>query len=361
MFSDIYKNKKVLITGDTGFKGSWLALWLLELGADVYGYSLPPEREIDNFVVCGLETIVQHTDGDIRDLEFLTKLFNKIKPDIVFHLAAQSLVLESYNQPQQTFATNTMGTVNIFEAVRLTSLVKVAINVTSDKCYHNNEWIWGYRENDSIGGKDPYSASKGASEIITSSYISSFFTNEDTANIASVRAGNVIGAGDWAENRIIPDYFRAKKSNTQLVIRNPNATRPWQHVLEPLSGYMDLASRLYSEDKTFQGGWNFGPLDEMSRTVGDLIENISKYDENANYVFGKTKHDLEANLLKLDISKAVSQLNWMPVLDFKETIKYTVEGYLSDLAGNSAEDNRLKTIRSYTKTAQNRKISWALN
>ncbi|MBT4662582.1 MAG: CDP-glucose 4,6-dehydratase [Candidatus Marinimicrobia bacterium] len=357
MFADIYKGKKVLITGDTGFKGSWLALWLLELDADVYGYALPPERDEDNFVVCGLERMFHHTDGDVRELKSLLQLFDKIHPDIVFHLAAQPLVLESYNDPHETFATNVMGTVNLFEAVRLTPSVKVAINVTSDKCYKNNEWIWGYRENDPMGGKDPYSASKGASEIITSSYMSSFFKNEGTANIASVRAGNVIGAGDWAENRIIPDYFRAKKSNTELVIRNPNATRPWQHVLEPLSGYMHLASELYNMGKTFQGGWNFGPLDEMNRTVAELIEKLGKLDNNTNIVYNNTEDNLEANLLKLDISKAVSQLNWMPVLDFEETLKYTIEGYLSDLDGNSAIGDRLKTIEFYTEAAKKQKNS----
>ena len=352
MFFDVYSGKKVLITGDTGFKGSWLALWLLELGAEVYGYSLSPEKDEDNYVVCDLENEIKHFDGDVRDLKILVDYFGKIKPDIIFHLAAQSLVLESYNDPHETFATNVMGTVNLFEAVRLTPSVKVAINVTSDKCYKNNEWIWGYRENDPMGGKDPYSASKGASEIITSSYMSSFFTKEGTANIASVRAGNVIGAGDWAENRIIPDYFRAKKSNTELVIRNPNATRPWQHVLEPLSGYMHLASELYNVGKTFQGGWNFGPRDTMNRTVAELIEEIVKHDSNTDVVYGNSGDNLEANLLKLDISKAVSQLNWMPVLDFEETLKYTIEGYLSDLDGNSAIGDRLKTIESYTEAAK---------
>ena len=361
MFSDLFKGKKVLITGDTGFKGSWLALWLLELGADVYGYALPPEREEDNFVVCKLGTLFHHNDGDVRDLKALIQLFDKIQPDIAFHLAAQPLVLESYKNPQETFSTNVMGTVNFFEAVRFNSSVKVAINVTSDKCYQNNELIRGYCENDPMGGKDPYSASKGASEIITSSYIKSFFSGNDTANVASVRAGNVIGAGDWAKHRIVPDYFRARKTNAQLVIRNPNATRPWQHVLEPLSGYMHLASELYNMGKTFQGGWNFGPLDEMNRTVAELIEKLGKLDNNTNIVYNNTEDNLEANLLKLDISKAVGQLNWMPVLNFKETVKYTLEGYLSDLDGNSAKDNRLKTIKSYTEAAKNRKIAWSLN
>jgi len=360
MFSDVYKGRKVLITGDTGFKGSWLVLWLLELGAEVYGYSLPPEKDEDNYVVCGLENEIKHLDGDVRDLKILVDYFGKIKPDIVFHLAAQSLVLESYQNPQETFSTNVLGTVNYFEAVRLTPSVKVAINITSDKCYQNNEWVWGYRENDPMGGKDPYSASKSASELIASSYISSFFSGSDTANVASVRAGNVIGAGDWAKNRIVPDYFRAKKTNTQLVIRNPNATRPWQHVLEPLSGYMHLASMLCNEGKRFQGGWNFGPLDTGSRKVAELIKEIEKHNSNTNVMIGNSENNSEANLLKLDISKAVNKLNWTPVLSFQETIKYTVEGYLSDLEVYSAKNDRLKTIQSYTETAQNQKLPWSL-
>jgi len=359
MFTSFYKGKKVLITGDTGFKGSWLALWLLELGADIYGYALPPERKEDNFVVCKLDKLIQHADGDVRDLKSLLQLFDEIQPDIVFHMAAQSLVLKSYKNPQETFSTNIIGTVNLFEAVRLTPSVKVAINVTSDKCYQNNEWVWGYRENDPMGGKDPYSASKSASEIITSSFISSFFSGNATANVASVRAGNVIGSGDWAINRIVPDYFRAKKTKTQLIIRNPNATRPWQHVLEPLSGYMHLASILYNDGKIFQGSWNFGPMDTVNRRVTELIEEIEKYN-NTDVILANSENNLEANLLKLDISKAVSQLKWMPTLNFEDTVKYTVEGYLSDLAGNSAVDNRLRTIQSYTEIAQNQKISWSL-
>lgn len=361
MFSDFYKGKKVLITGDTGFKGSWLSLWLLELGSDVYGYSLQPEKDEDNYVVCNLADKIQHLDGDIRDLESFVAYYNKVQPDITFHLAAQSLVLKSYKDPYKTFSTNVIGSVNFFEAVRSTPSVKVGINVTSDKCYENNEWIWGYRENDRMGGKDPYSASKGASELITSSYRSAFFSKKDTANVASVRSGNVIGAGDWAENRIIPDYFRAKKNNSEIVIRNSTATRPWQHVLEPLSGYLLLASKLYNEGKIFQGGWNFGPLDSMNRTVGELIENIIMQDNASKYVFEKSNEKLESNLLKLDISKAVNQLNWKPVLDFKETVKITLDGYLSDLKGNSAIDERLKTIKSYKESAQTRKISWASN
>lgn len=259
-YQGIFNNKKVLITGDTGFKGSWLAIWLLELGADVYGYALPPKTRLDNFVVAGLDKKINHQTGDIRNKENLQKYFNEVKPDFAFHLAAQPLVLESYSNPHYTFDTNLMGTVNFFESVRNTDSVKAALNITSDKCYKNNNWVWGYRENDPMGGKDPYSASKGCSELITDSYLNSFFINSE-CNIASVRAGNVIGAGDWADYRIVPDYFRAMQSNKKLVVRNPNATRPWQHVLEPLTGYLLLASKLFT-NKKFCGGWNFGPKDE---------------------------------------------------------------------------------------------------
>ena len=360
MFSDVYKGKKVLVTGDTGFKGSWLALWLLDLGAEVYGYSLPVESEEDNYSVCKLKEKIHHMDGDVRNSQDFIDYIKQIQPDIIFHLAAQSLVLESYKNPAKTFSTNIMGTVNFFEAVRLTPSVRVAINITSDKCYQNNEWVWGYRENDPMGGKDPYSASKSASELITTSYINSFFSDVDTANVATVRAGNVIGAGDWAENRIVPDYFRAKKSNIELLIRNPNATRPWQHVLEPLSGYMHLGSTLYTKGKKFQGGWNFGPLDSVNRKVAELIKEIEKHNSNTDVVLSNTKKHKEAILLKLDISKSINQLYWKPVLDFQDTIKYTVEGYLSDLEGKSAKENRLKTIHSYTERAKSNKILWSI-
>ena len=360
MFSEIYKGKKVLITGDTGFKGSWLAIWLSQLGAEVYGYALPPKRKEDNFVVCELENKIHHFDGDVRDLKTFVDYFNKIQPDIAFHLAAQPLVLESYKDPYETFSTNVMGTVNFFEAVRNTISVKVAINITSDKCYQNNEWFWGYRENDRMGGKDPYSASKSVSEIITTSYIKSFFSDRNTANISSVRAGNVIGAGDWAVDRIIPDYFRAKKTNAHLLIRSPHATRPWQHVLEPLSGYMHLASTLYKKGKLFQGGWNFGPMDIMNCSVSQLIEEISKYDENTKYTFIDNEKNLEAKLLKLDISKAINELKWKPVLNFENTVKLTVDGYIVDLLGESSIKNRIDTINEYTKRAKTIKLLWAL-
>jgi len=359
VFSNIFQNKRVLVTGDTGFKGSWLALWLLSLRAEVYGYALPPKRKEDNYVVCDLQEKINHIDGDIRDFKTFGDYINKIQPDIIFHLAAQPLVMKSYKDPYETYSTNIMGTVNFFEAVRATSSVKVAINITSDKCYENKELTRGYRETDRMGGKDPYSASKGAVEIITSSYISSFFSNNQTANIASVRAGNVIGAGDWSENRIIPDYFKAKISNIPLMIRNPNSTRPWQHVLEPLSGYMNLAQLLYEKGKRFQGGYNFGPFEKRSYTVLGLIKEFSKYDELPEIDYGSSEKNLEANLLNLDISKAKQELGWKPVLNFNDNVKYCIEGYLSDIAGYPSRKNRLELINNYTKIAKKRGLPWA--
>jgi CDP-glucose 4,6-dehydratase len=361
MFSNVFKEKRILITGDTGFKGSWLALWLTELGADVYGYSLKPNEKEDNYVICKMENQIKHMDGDVRDLGQLVNYFKAINPEIVFHLAAQTLVLDSFQNPHYTFSTNVLGVVNVFEAIRLTPSVKVAINVTSDKCYKNNEWIWGYRETDSLGGSDPYSASKSASELITSSYIHSFFSSKGSANVASVRAGNVIGAGDWSENRIIPDYYRSIKTGKKLTIRNPNSTRPWQHVLEPLSGYLLIASKLYINGKQFQGGWNFGPNEITNRKVIELIKALEENDKSIDLNIDKNKTRKEAILLKLDITKAMSLLNWKPTLSFKETIDYTKKGYLSDISGAPAKDNRIKTIKNYTELAKINKIPWSIN
>ena len=361
MFSDIFRDKKILVTGDTGFKGSWLSLWLSEMGAEVFGYALPPNHVDDNFLVCELGKRVDHKNGDVRELSDLINYFDEIKPDIVFHLAAQALVLESYAHPHTTFTTNVMGTVNLFEAVRRTPSVKVVINVTSDKCYANNEWVWGYREKDPLGGHDPYSASKSASEIVTTSYLNSYFSKPNSPNVASVRAGNVIGAGDWAENRIIPDFFRALKLEAPLSIRNPSATRPWQHVLEPLSGYLFLAAKLYQDGEKFQGAWNFGPMDVMNRSVEDLIQELLKRDNTLEYTVQPNQDASESHLLKLDISKAVKLLGWMPVLDFEKTVELTSAGYLSDLAGNSGLQNRLDTLRHYTDLAKIKKLNWVID
>ena len=360
LFNGIYKGKKVLITGDTGFKGSWLSIWLKELGAEVFGYALPAKTEKDNYVRCNLKNVIYHKDGDIRDKDSLTKYFQQVRPDIAFHLAAQPLVLESYENPHYTFETNLMGTVNFFEAVRKTDNIKAALNITSDKCYKNNEWVWGYRENEPMGGDDPYSASKGCSELITNAYLKSFFKSDSNCKIASARAGNVIGGGDWAENRIVPDFFRALEDNKELIIRNPNSTRPWQHVLEPVSGYLLLGARIYEEGERFSGNWNFGPLETTNRTVIELINSMSGILGKGKYQVVDNKEFHEANLLKLDISKAVKYLEWYPALDFKETIQFTVSGYIAQIDNKDVFKSRVKQIESYVSAAKNNKIKWSL-
>ena len=351
MFSNIYKGKTVLITGDTGFKGSWLAIWLLHLGANVVGYSLKPKTEKDNYVICALDNKITHIDGDIRDYPTLLKVFSKYEPEIVFHLAAQSLVLDSYKNPTLTYSTNVMGTVNLFEVVRHTPSVRVAVNVTSDKCYANHEWIYGYREIDPMGGKDPYSASKGASEIITSSYLCSFFNQANTANVASVRAGNVIGGGDWADNRIFPDCMRSLMSGKSIVIRNPEAVRPWQHVLEPLSGYLTLVSLLYTDEKKYSGAWNFGPLSKNMVSVKRLVEDTIKHWGSGKYIVeNKTDNNHEANLLHLDISKAINKFKLIPLLYIYQTIKFSIDEYKVDnLSSEGIFNQRTAHIGKYVE------------
>jgi len=346
--SRFWNDKRVIITGHTGFKGSWLSIWLHRYGAAVYGYALKPRNESDNYVVCRLETIIRNEEGDVRDPSHLKAVFKQVNPDIAFHMAAQPLVLESYRDPHYTYETNVMGTVNFFEAVRSTPSVRVAINITSDKCYENKDWIWGYRESDAVGGRDPYSSSKGCSEIITAAYMNSFFNNSET-RVASARAGNCIGAGDWAEDRIVPDYFRAFKKKAPLAIRNPNITRPWQHVLEPLAGYMRLAMKLH-ESNRYSGSWNFGPKDEMNFSVVDLVRAIQRFDTQGRLQILPESPDKphEAKLLKLDISKAVNLLKWQPVLSFDDAVGFTANGYLNDIEGKQAPlDNRIETIESY--------------
>jgi CDP-glucose 4,6-dehydratase len=349
LFNQAYKGKKVLLTGDTGFKGSWMAIWLRELGAEVYGYALAPLTSDDNYVTSGLSKKIRHIDADIRDKNKLQEFFNEVKPDIAFHLAAQPLVIDSYNNPHYNFETNLMGTVNFFEAVRHCASVKAAVNVTTDKCYHNNEWIWGYRENDPMGGDDPYSASKGCSELITHSYHKSFFSKENTCHIASGRAGNVIGGGDWAENRIVPDMMRGYKNSSVTVIRNPDSVRPWQHVLEPLSGYLKLGEKLLTEGKKFSGGWNFGPAAYENYTVGDVVSEVRKNTPEIKIDAPKQTVKLhEAGLLKLDITKAVNLLDWKPRLNFEQTIKFTVDGYKAEIGNKDrVYESRVAQIQAY--------------
>lgn len=360
LFSGVFKGRKVLITGDTGFKGSWLSIWLRELGAEVYGYALSPKTVKDNFVRTQLEDKIRHRDGDVTDFNSFKAFVEEINPEFAFHLAAQPLVLYSYQNPRETYQTNLMGTVNFLEAMRNIPSLKVAINVTSDKCYENQNWVWGYRENDPMGGKDTYSSSKGCSELITSAYEHSFFQSETSPLIASARAGNVIGGGDWADDRIIPDFFKAFNKGEALIIRNPDFTRPWQHVLEPLSGYLQLAASLYSEGRKHTGGWNFGPSDSNHYSVLQLIQEVISVFGKGNYHIPESDKKLhEAHLLKLDISKAMKSLQWKPVMDFKETIAFTVKGYEVELNNHDIYSERVKQITQYIAIAKQRQIKWA--
>lgn len=332
MFNNIYQGTKVLITGHTGFKGSWLALWLVELGAKVIGYGLDPPTSPNHFDL--LTIPVKSVIGDIRDISKLSCTINRERPEIVFHMAAQPLVRKSYRDPKETFETNVIGTVNVFEACRLSPSIKAVINITSDKCYENKEWVWGYRENDPMGGYDPYSASKGCSELVTSSYSSSFFNRDDYGKkhsklIASVRAGNVIGGGDWAEDRLVPDIMHSTSINESVIIRNPKATRPWQHVLEPLSGYLEIGEKLLEGKIEFAEAWNFGPGDEGSVTVQELVEGFKKIWKKIDYRFKENKFAAhEANFLKLDCSKAKTKLEWKSIWDSKTAFEKTAEWYM---------------------------------
>ena len=331
LFGQIYAGKTCFITGHTGFKGSWLAYWLTKMGAKVVGFSLTPPTNPNHFELLKSEYI--SIIGDIRNKEFLQKAISKSKPEIVFHLAAQPIVRQSYENPVETFETNVIGTLNVFETCRKSHSVKAIINVTSDKCYENKEWIWGYRENDPMGGFDPYSASKGCSEILTSSYRNSFFNLNDYGKkhstlLASARAGNVIGGGDWAQDRLIPDIIRATSKGEKVEIRNPQATRPWQHVLEPLSGYLTLGWKLLEGEKEFSSGWNFGPELENNVPVKDIIHCAKKYWKDINYhTFENNNSVHEANLLMLDCSKANKLLKWKPIWNFSKTLKKTIEWY----------------------------------
>jgi CDP-glucose 4,6-dehydratase len=343
-----FSGRRVLVTGDTGFKGSWLCLTLLELGADVVGYALPPERENDHYNLLELGKYVKHTDGDIRDLGAMSRIFEEAKPEFLFHLAAQSLVRYSYDEPKLTFDTNIGGSVNVLECVRATSSIRSAVYVTSDKCYLNREWVWGYRETDELGGRDPYSASKAAAELVLAAYQSSFFQHRPGLGIASVRAGNVIGGGDWARDRIVPDCVRALRSEQPIVLRSPESTRPWQHVLEPLSGYLMLAAVLAERPETPSGGWNFGPCSGSIRTVKDLTEGIvSEWGSGTVVVDTSADHVHEARLLHLNCDKAVHDLGWAPHWDFSRTVRETVNWYRAVTGGAAAIDVSRQQIHDY--------------
>ncbi len=340
-FGNIYKNKEVLVTGHTGFKGSWLSLWLTELGARVIGYSLEPPTEPNLFESISLEDKIIHVIGDVRDEEHLTSIFEKHQPEFVFHLAAQPLVRLSYKEPRLTYETNVMGTVNVLEAVRKTRSVRVCIIITSDKCYENREWVYGYRETDPVGGYDPYSSSKGCVELVTSAYRRSFFSDYGkTHNVAlsSVRAGNVIGGGDWGEDRIIPDCMRAFSEGKRIMLRSPSAVRPWQYVLEPLSGYLLLGALMYKDGTSYSAPWNFGPNVERMTTVEELVNLAIEYWGGGAYTIDTANHPHEVNLLRLDASKAHALLGWKPVYNVYEAAERTVSWYKKFYAGISREE-----------------------
>ncbi len=345
-----WKGKKVLITGNTGFKGSWLSMWLTQLGAQVTGYSLKPPTSPSLFELANLHSLYKTHFADIRDRETLRLVVQQAKPEIVFHMAAQPLVRASYKNPVETYETNVMGTVYLLEALRENNATtKALINITTDKCYQNNEWLWGYRENEPLGGHDPYSSSKACSELVTASYRSSFYSEETSRmNIASARAGNVIGGGDWAEDRLIPDCLRQLWNDELITIRNPEAIRPWQHVLEPLSGYILLAQKLFEVGQSYAEAWNFGPDDSDARPVKWIVEHlIQRWAGSQGYQLEESQQPHEANYLKLDCSKAKTHLNWAPRWSLETAIEKIVDWSQRYQKGESVFDICIRQIEEY--------------
>lgn len=323
--ADFWKDKRVFVTGHTGFKGSWLCLWLRHLGAHVTGYALAPPSDPSLFELAGIGKRVHSIQGDVRDAAQLEQAIAADRPEIVIHMAAQSLVRYSYEHPVETFATNLLGSVHVMDAVRRAASVKAMVMVTSDKCYQNNEWVWGYREDERLGGHDPYSASKACAEIAVSAFQHSFFADEQAPAVASARAGNVIGGGDWALDRLVPDILRSLLKNEPTLIRKPQATRPWQHVLEPLHGYLVLAQHLYEKGKQYSGGWNFGPPEDSEKTVGWIIAKLySLWGVDFDWRLDADPGPPESTFLKLDASKARAQLGWRPLLNLDTTLDWIV-------------------------------------
>ena len=345
MTPDFWRSKRVFLTGHTGFKGGWLSLWLQAMGAEVHGYALNPPTEPNLFTVAEIgKGMASSRIADIRDADKLREAMQTTRPEIVFHLAAQPLVRYSYAQPVETYAVNVMGTVHLLEAIRATPGVKAVVNVTTDKCYENREWVWGYRENEAMGGFDPYSSSKGCAELVTSAYRQSFLEPASIA-LASARAGNVIGGGDWAADRLIPDFLRAMDAGETLKIRSPQSTRPWQHVLEPLSGYLVLAERLYVDGTGFAEAWNFGPADGDAQPVKWIVERLAEMRRDVNWQCSETPQPHEAHYLKLDSSKARSQLNWRPRWRLQTALHKTLEWHE---AWRKNEDMRSVTLAQMT-------------
>ena len=355
-FSGVFHGCKVLLTGHTGFKGSWLAFWLQQLGAEVVGLSLPSSTEPSHWKLLGL-SIEEHLQ-DIRDYVAVEKIIERVQPQIVFHLAAQPLVRRSYAEPLITWATNVQGTAHVLEACRHEASVKAIVAVTTDKCYENQEWLWGYRENDRLGGHDPYSASKAGAELVAASYRQSYFSKEGTPLLATARAGNVIGGGDWSEDRLIPDMARASKLGESVEIRSPNATRPWQHVLESLSGYLLLGQRLLQGQSGFAEAWNFGPDDSGNQTVSAVLSKLNQHWNGLRWHVTGTPQPHEASLLQLDSTKARTLLEWVPVWGFDEGLKRTADWYRLYL--EKGEVSTGAQLADYVEAAMAKRVGWAV-
>ena len=351
MNREFWRGKRVFLTGHTGFKGGWLALWLVDMGAEVHGYALTPPTEPNFFTVCGLEaSLKSSTIAEIRDAEKLTRTMQAAKPEIVLHLAAQPLVRYSYTAPVETYAINVMGTVNLLEAVRATPGVRAVVNVTTDKCYENHEGIWPYRENEAMGGYDPYSSSKGCSELVTAAYRRSYLEPAGI-RLASARAGNVIGGGDWANDRLIPDFLRALDAGQTLIIRSPKATRPWQHVLEPLFGYVTLAEKLYTEDNKYSEAWNFGPEEAEVRSVEWILDHLCSGNPAATWQCNTAPQLHEANDLKLDSSKAKARLGWCPRWNLENALGKTLDWHNAWKRGADMHGVSLSQLHNYEADA----------
>ncbi len=356
----IYRNKKVLVTGHTGFKGSWLVSWLKLIGADVVGVSLPHENHDSLFNCTGMKDSIKDYRLDIRNDVELNKVIQDEKPDFVFHLAAQALVRKSYADPLLTWSTNVMGTVNVLDSLRKLDKNCTAIVITSDKCYDNVEWIWGYREHDRLGGPDPYSASKGSAELAINSYIRSYFNENSNIGICSARAGNVIGGGDWSEDRIIPDCVKAWSQNQKVTLRNPHSTRPWQHVLEPVCGYLRLGNALYEDNKLHGEAFNFGPNTNEDQSVLDIVKKMSEFWKDVVWDIenNNIKGFYESGLLKLNCDKARSLLNWHAVLEFDQTMKFTAEWYKEYYSGTNMLNFTNCQIEEYVENAKLQNLNW---